>query len=286
MNILVKIWISKLLYLVLPANHKNIDMKPLYEHLLIIGALILLALLLTLSVYSLDKVDVQHTDVKEYVDDSTYVWHVDYAKQQQDIVDSVLARVKDNFDYVFPKFKKFNPNIDTATVRKFASVIFGFKLDSTDYHREMYTGQILAESGAQQYRQDGSLVVGLAGEIGMCQIKASTCLDYLVKRMDSLDKESVCIMGASDYSFAYDESLTTGEKVKMTREWLSFVENNIIMWGFITKHDLAKKKTIHKQLVSYNMGSAGMYRFMSNGGNVSNHKYVKKIKSKILVSSH
>jgi hypothetical protein len=283
---LVKIWKSRLLFLPLPANHKNINMKPLYEHLIIIGSLILLTLLLTLAVNSSRNIEIATIEVGVSGGDSTYIWHKNYTKKQQAIVDSVLGRIQDNFDYVFPKFQKFNSNIDTATVTKFAQVLYEFKLDSTDYHRKMYTGQILAESGAKQYREDGSLVVGLAGEIGMCQIKASTCLDYLTKHADSLDREGICFIGASDFSFAYDKSIYTGEKIKKTREWLTVIDNNIIMWGFITKHDLKKKKTIHKQLVAYNMGSTGMYRFLNNGGSLKTHKYIRKIKHKILVSSH
>lgn len=204
---------------------------------------------------------------------------------RQAFVDTFNVRFTDNFDYVFPKFQAFNTNIDTMTVHQFCWVMQNFNLDSTDYQREMYTGQILLESGAKQYRENGKLVVSAAGAIGICQIMPATCRGYMEKYMDSTDIVTMSYMCASDFSFVYDDKLSTSQKNKKCAEWLTSVNNNIAMWGFITRHNLDKKKDLHTQLVSYNMGSGGMKRYVSNGGNINTHKYINGIKTKIHVAN-
>ena len=89
------------------------------------------------------------------------------------------------------------------------------------------------------------------------------------------------MLGCDEFIFAFDDNLNKSQKITKTKEWLSDVTNNIIMWGFITSYNLDRHGDLHTQLVSYNMGTSGMNTFVANGGNVSNHKYIKGIDSKI-----
>jgi len=201
-------------------------------------------------------------------------------------LDSIENRFRTNFEYAYPRFKTFNENIDSSTVWKFSKVLVYYRLDSTDHYRDMYTGQLLLESGARQYKSDGDLLVGLAGEIGFCQIKPSTCLSYLERYTDSLMIKDDYLGSTDDFTFVYDNTIPNDVKVNKCKNWLSKVRNNLIMWGFITRIDLDKKGDVNTQLVSYNMGTAGMYRYKRNGGSINGHTYIQKIKAKLLVSSH
>jgi len=202
-----------------------------------------------------------------------------------EVIDSIKIIIDSNFNYVFPKFKVFNKNIDSVTVKKFVDVMNTYGLDKTDKHREMYSGQILLESGAKQYRSNGDLVVSSAGCIGLCQIMPSTALGYMRKHADTADIKVMGILGAGDFSFAFADTLSNSQKIVKTREWLSDVTNNIIMWGFITKRNLDKIGDITTQLVSYNMGSSGANKYIANGGDINQHKYIKGIQSKLLVAN-
>jgi len=228
------------------------------------------------------------TEPKEFIDSLDIVDSLvnntnETTAYYQAVVDSIETKVENNFKYVFPKFKKFNKNIDTATVETFVGVMNAFGLDENEEYREMYTGQILLESGAKQYRPSGELVVSSAGCIGLCQIMPSTALGYIQKHADTTDIKVLKILGASDFSFAFEDTLSNSQKKIKTREWLSDVTNNIIMWGFISRHNLDKRGDIITQLVSYNMGSGGANKFIANGGNVNNHKYIRGIQSKLLI---
>lgn len=190
-----------------------------------------------------------------------------------------------NLDYIHPKFKVFNSKIDSNTTKQFVKVMMYYKLDSTEYKRKMYTGQILLESGAKQYKHNGDLQLSYAGAVGLCQIMPNTCRGYFEKYISKKDSLEMMMLGASDFSFAYEDTLSIKEKNIRAKEWLSIVDNNIIMWGYITKKNLERKGDIHKQLIAYNMGTSGMNRFLSNGGDCLQHKYICGIKNTLLVAS-
>jgi len=186
-----------------------------------------------------------------------------------------------NFDYVHPKFKVFNPNIDTTTTKFFVGVMSAYNLDITDYHRQMYTGQILLESGAKQYYDDGRLIVSSGGAIGFTQIIPSTCQWILQTYADSSDVEFMKSLGATDFTFVFNKGEVTSSKVVKCRTWLSNQVNNIIMWGFLTSNSLENKSGVDTQLVSYNMGNGGCRTYIREGGEVYNHHYVKGIMNKL-----
>ena len=129
----------------------------------------------------------------------------------------------------------------------------------------MYTGQILLESGAKQYDSYGDIITSYA--VGLTQIMPATCnFKRVIKYKDSLE---LIKLGASDFTFAYDKSLTKDEQLSQATEWLSNVNN--ILWGFIMSRNLKNTRDIHKQLVAYNVGLGGMYQYISEVA--SNHIY-------------
>jgi hypothetical protein len=204
----------------------------------------------------------------------------------QAIVDSTNVTIQKTFDFAHPRFKIFNKNIDSATTYHFARVANEYGLDSSDYSIEMYTGQLLLESGAKQYRSNGNLVVSSANCIGFCQVMPSTCRGYLMKYVDSLDIVIMKELGAEDFSFVYSNKLTNSQKTVKCREWLTNVNNNLIMWGYITRNNLDRKGDMLKQLVSYNMGTHGMKRYLARGGELLQHRYIRGIRIKLAVASH
>jgi hypothetical protein len=207
------------------------------------------------------------------------------AIRMNEIADSIEKVVDNNFEYIYPRFKVFNPNVDSSIVRTFAGVMNSFKLDETKYMREMYTGQILLESGAKQYRANGDLVLSPVGAVGLCQIMPNTCSGYMRRYVDSADRVLFNKLGASKFSFAYNDTLSRKEKNLKAKEWLTNVNNNIIMWGYITRNNLNRKGDLHKQLVAYNAGTSGMRRYVTNGGDCNRHEYLCGIRSKLAVAS-
>lgn len=214
--------------------------------------------------------------------DSVVVVEVTHDHQRISI-DNKLVEFFDgtNFEYAHPKFKAFNSNIDTTTTKFFVGVMSAYKLDVTDYHRQMYTGQILLESGAKQYYDDGRLVVSSGGAIGFTQIIPSTCQWMLKTYADSSDINLMKTLGATDFTFVFDKEQSTSSKVAKCRTWLSNPANNIIMWGFLTSKSLEKKGDVDTQLVSYNMGDGGCRSYIRDGGKVCNHHYINGIMRKL-----
>jgi hypothetical protein len=54
-------------------------------------------------------------------------------------------------------------------------------------------------------------------------------------------------------------------------KWLSIKKNNLILWGFIMKHNIKKYGNIQQALLVYNTGNNKLF------GDISNHTYVKRI---------
>lgn len=184
------------------------------------------------------------------------------------------------FEYVLNKFKIYNPNIDTTIVEQFINVSNYFELDSNEINFKMFVGQILVESGAKQF-VNGKVLTGVSGSIGMCQIQPNTCRGYLIKFLKKYEYDELINLGATDYTFI-NSNLSINEKNKLAKKWLSNTNNNIIMWGIITKMSLNENKNnIYRHFVAYNMGYGGMLNYIKAGGNLKTHSYVNKIKRKI-----
>lgn len=186
----------------------------------------------------------------------------------------VEVSLPDSFDYVFNRFKVYNSKIDTETVVQFLAVIDTFGLREDPEHLDWFIGQILTESGAKQFDHNGNVLRGSVGEVGISQIRPSTAIDYFVRldNVESLDK-----LGVSDYSFVFDKKMKNELRREKMVDWLSDVNNNMALWGFITKHKL-KNNDILKALIAYNAGTGGLKRFLSRFKHPSKHKYIKAIK--------
>jgi hypothetical protein len=124
----------------------------------------------------------------------------------------------------------------------------------------------------------GSVVRGSSGEVGICQIMPSTALNYLKKMSE--DDYSLYDIGANDYSFVNDKSLSDNAKEKKIIEWLSRVENNFALWGFIMREGLEHNGML-EAFVIYNAGKGGMLRHISENETVSTHKYIVGIRKTI-----
>lgn len=211
-------------------------------------------------------------------------------KQTERIVHDTLCvkEIKSNlpvhFDIVYESFKSYNPYTDSSSAISFANVVNAYGLSDIET-LTWSLGQVLLESGGKQYYQpthpkEGELVVSSAGAIGFTQIIPSTALGYMIKKVSDEDKNCFDELGATDYSFAYNDSYSNSKKLKMTREWLTNENNNMIMWGKIMSSKL-KSKTIFDALISYNAGTNGLNKFLKAGNTQNQHKYIKGIKARL-----
>jgi hypothetical protein len=204
-----------------------------------------------------------------------------------EIEDVENPSVKLWFDYTYDRFEIYNKDIDTASVDLFIRVAdhYGFTKDSVQYR--LIVGQILLESGANQtyykgHPYEGQLVVSYAGAVGRTQILPSTAYHFMSKILSEDDVRIFKNFGASDFSFATDDELTKRQKIQKAKEWLSDNENNIIMWGYIMRHNMSKTgNNIIKSLIAYNAGRGGLNMFMKRGNSIYDHDYVKGIYNRL-----
>lgn len=135
----------------------------------------------------------------------------------------------------------------------------------------------MVESRGNQFNNDGSLKVGAAGEIGLCQIIPNTALFFMKHKMTEEQKLSMVKLGADDLA-----NITTEGQAKA---WLSKRANNVIMWGYIMKCSIKRERgSINDGFVAYNAGHGGLNKFRNNGHNATEHSYYKsiqKMKSRI-----
>ena len=185
-----------------------------------------------------------------------------------------------NFNYAFTRLNAYNSRIDSSTVIKFLEVANEYCLDDIETLR-WGIGQILLESGGKQFRRDGSLVLSNTGAIGIGQILGSTALDMMNRRMDEHDEHIFYSLGATDFTFAYDNRYNKKEKVLMAKKWLAVENNNLVMWGYIMRNNINKKKTIISALISYNIGIGGFNNFLKAGNKGYEHEYIVLIRERI-----
>jgi len=199
--------------------------------------------------------------------DTTLTEHISVSKD--------VIVMPEGFDYVYDRFALYNANIDTQTVRTYLAVVdtFGLRKDTT--HFDWLIGQVILESGARQFYENGSVLRGTSGEVGMTQIMPSTGLEYLAKIKDPTILYN---LGAENFSFAYDKSIKKADKIALTIQWLTNTQNNLILWGFIMKSNMEKNGLL-KGLVAYNAGSGGMRKFISKFKQPEKHAYIKSIQS-------
>lgn len=193
--------------------------------------------------------------------------------------------VPKHFDYVYDRFKVFNPDLDSSTVILFNNVCTHYRLDSTPELLEWCVGQILLESGAKQHYEtghpkEGQLVKSYAGARGFTQIMPNTAYGNLKKYVSDEEADCMYDLGATSIDFIKTDT-TKSALVSMSAKWIENETNNIILWGFIMRRKLDDRPDILKVLVSYNAGTGGMINYVNNGGVLSNHSYVKGIQTKL-----
>lgn len=186
----------------------------------------------------------------------------------------------DNFDKVYETFYSYNKNTDTSLVITFCNVSKLYGLDTNDRVFDLLLGQVLQESGAQQYRDDSTLVVSPTGAVGFAQILRSTSILYLSKSISREDSIIFDKLGVTEFSFVNDKKLNKRKKWAKAKVWLSNHVNNIAMWGKIMSEEL-KCKDIQKALICYNVGPRGLRKFLNKGNASSEHHYVVGIRSKL-----
>jgi hypothetical protein len=189
-----------------------------------------------------------------------------------------LARIKyKKFDYVSNKFKVFNPDIENSTIRQFMAVMKHYNLDTTNKIYETCISQICLESTARQRDENGNVIISSGGAVGITQITPTTAHHYLVNVLSDEDKKELIKLGGTDYTFLGD-SKQLGNNRKKLIKWLSNINNNIILWGYIMRHTLKTQNyNLHNALVVYKDGPAGLSRFVEKGNDTSKHSYVLKI---------
>lgn len=190
-----------------------------------------------------------------------------------------------NFTYVYERFKVFNPDLDSSTVTTFNNVCAHYKLDTTPELLEWCVGQILLESGAKQHYEtghpkEGQLVKSYVGARGFTQIMPNTAYGNLRKYVTDEDADCMYELGASSFEFIKKDTNKLA-LVNLSTKWIENETNNIILWGFIMRRKLNDRPDILTVLVSYNTGTSGMINYVNNGGVISNHKYIRGIKTKL-----
>lgn len=194
----------------------------------------------------------------------------------------MVINLPDSFDYVTNKFKVYNDGVDTNTVVLFLNTVEYFSLNQKGI-LDMLIGQILLESKATHiypvgHALAGEVVRGSSGEVGIAQIMPTTALAYLQK-MDE-DDYALYDLGATNYTFVNNSKLTNEVKLKMVIEWLSKIENNFALWGFIMREGL-EHNGILEAFVIYNAGKGGLIRHLSSNGTIHEHKYLVGINKAI-----
>tara|TARA_B110000444_G_C18719746_1_gene537853 strand:+ start:44 stop:736 length:693 start_codon:yes stop_codon:yes gene_type:complete len=185
-----------------------------------------------------------------------------------------------NFDKVFSTFNNYNNHNDTLLAITFCKVSDFYKLDTSEFIFDWLLGQVLLESGAQQYRKDGELVLSSTGAVGFAQILRSTSIGYLRKTITKSDSSIFKDMGVTDYSFVNNKKYCKSEKWGKAKTWLSNEVNNITLWGKIMSSEL-KSRTITDALISYNIGPSQLKSYLGAGNSGMLHHYIVGIKNRM-----
>lgn len=182
----------------------------------------------------------------------------------------------EGFDDTKTKFSKFNPYIDTNTIVVFLNVVDTYSLRKESYIFDALVGQILTESCGRQFyikgqKNEGQVVRGTSGEVGIAQIMPKTAQGYLKRLHDNNER----LYGTTDFSFIADKSFSSTTLDELTIKWLSNVNNNLALWGYIMNEHL-NEMGLFESLIAYNTGKGGMKRFVE-GNDPDTHSYVQKV---------
>lgn len=204
-----------------------------------------------------------------------------------------ITQVNEIFDFrntkekiVGDNFRIYNKSLEDKYVKTFIEVIDKFDLSKNDETLRMYVAQICQESGAKHYHK-GNINKSSGNAIGFTQITPTTAFYYLKNKAKN---NELVALGASDYSFINNKSTPKTVRTKLIK-WLSDYNNNIILWGYMSKSILdSNKGNIKLSLIEYKDGRTGMKRYVKTN-RIDSHTYLislnkivrnsKKTKSKI-----
>lgn len=176
-------------------------------------------------------------------------------------------KINSNINLIKHNFNKVNPNINLDFSKQFNKVLDFYKLST---NKNLLISQILIESKGKHRTENGEVLIGSSGEVGISQIKPSTALFFIKNIMSEKEKQNIQKLGADNIS-----NLETEQDVL---EWLKIKKNNIVIWGYIMKYNIKRTKgNIADGLVAYNAGFGGLNKFKKNGHNSKEHSYYKKI---------
>lgn len=191
---------------------------------------------------------------------------------------------QEKFEFIKKRFEIFNSNISDSTINTVILVMGHFDLDSTDERLDIFTHQILLESGAKQfYPNSNKVITSSAGALGFTQIMPNTAFSFLKRIVDSTEMSN---LGSTDFSWIHSSkgmySAPESEIRLKVKEWLSIEKNNIILWGNIMDYGLKKRNGhIYHALIAYNSGPKNLNSFLQKGGHYNNHRYIRGIRSKM-----
>jgi hypothetical protein len=168
-------------------------------------------------------------------------------------------------------FKRYNTNIDSETIHLFVSVCEKFGLDTGEVFF-ISIGQICTESGAKHYK-GGKILKSVAGALGIAQITPATAYDFLKK----VPHEEL-IYWQNEFGCSYPDFIKKSYNKDSSFKWLTKIENNIVLWGFIMSEYIKAGKSVDESLFIYNVGMAGYKKRIKLGVEPSKYRYVKKIK--------
>jgi hypothetical protein len=108
----------------------------------------------------------------------------------------------------------------------------------------------------------------------------ATAYGYLSKYVTYEDGDCMLELGCTSVSFI-DSVDYRWDGINKSKDWITNIDNNIILWGYIMRTKLNKYSNMYEVLVSYNAGSGGMSNYIKAGGRLSNHKYIRGIKTRM-----
>jgi len=169
-------------------------------------------------------------------------------------IDSVLAiKIKQEqteFKYVHDRFKLYNEDIDSSTTKKFIEVVHQFNLDTTQ----------------------------LIYDYAISQICPTTAFSFLRYELSDEDKEDFKKLGGLDFSFVLEAKKQRKVRPELI-EWLSDETNNLILWGYIMKYNLERRRyDVVNTLIIYNGGDGFFNKYLKSGKDPDNFEYVRMVK--------
>ena len=194
----------------------------------------------------------------------------------------------ESYRYVFERFNHYNKNLDSSTVSVFLTVTSHYSLDTNTMLFDKLVAQLCLESRAAHRLPNGSIHASGTGAMGIGQITPTTAFGYMKSHITQEEREIMYSLGATSFDWCDEHEFkrNNGRKwvdTKTTRpivkEWLSNETNNLIMWGYMMRYAIDKRKNLDQALVKYNAGTGGLNKWIKAGNSVSSHFYVVKINS-------